>query len=81
MHLFYCFDSKRNVINLFNREVFIVFRIDLVMKKRGQLVWQELAPWIIGVGVLVLVVILYLTLSEKGQGAIQFLKDSLRFRG
>ena len=48
-------------------------------KKRGQLVWDNLIPWIIGVAVLVLMFVLYLILTEKGQSAINFLKNIFRF--
>lgn len=50
------------------------------MEKRGQLIWQELAPWIIGIGVLVLSLILYMILTDKGTGLIGYLKNLFRFR-
>ena len=46
--------------------------------KRGQ-VWETLIPWIIGVGVLVLVVLIFMILSGKGQGAIEYFKNLVRF--
>ncbi|HVY01254.1 MAG TPA: hypothetical protein VHA12_00630 [Candidatus Nanoarchaeia archaeon] len=45
--------------------------------KRGQ-VWETLVPWIIGIGVLILMIILYMTLSGKGNGAIDYIKNMLR---
>lgn len=47
--------------------------------KRGQ-VWETLIPWIIGIGVLILMIILYLTLNGKGEGAISYLKNLLAAR-
>jgi len=35
------------------------------MKKRAQLVWDNLIPWIIGLGVLVLGFLIYLILNGK----------------
>src|SRR3989338_699014 len=51
----------------------------LMSKKRGQLVWDNLIPWIIGIAVLVLMFVLYFILSGKGQSAITFLKNLFRF--
>ena len=50
-----------------------------VMRKRGQLEWDALIPWLIGIGVLILVLILYFGLSGKGQAALTYLKSLLRF--
>jgi len=47
--------------------------------KKGQLVWDELIPWIIGIGVLVLGFVLYFILSGKGAGLIDYLKNIFRF--
>ena len=49
------------------------------MKKRGQ-IWDTLIPWIIGIGILVLTLILYLILSEKGANAIEYFKNLIKFR-
>lgn len=46
--------------------------------KKGQ-IWQTLIPWIIGIAVLILVVIVFLILSGKGQGAIEYFKNLVRF--
>lgn len=43
--------------------------------RKGQLVWNNLIPWIIGFGVLALGVVLYLILTEKGRSAINALKN------
>ena len=48
------------------------------VNKKGQ-VWQTLIPWIIAVAFLVLGFILYVILSGKGQGAINFFKNLVRF--
>jgi len=50
-----------------------------MIRKRGQLVWDKLIPWIIAVGVLVLMLFLYFILSEKGGEVIEFLKSLFRF--
>lgn len=41
--------------------------------------WDTLIPWMIAFGVLVLMLLLYLILSGKVDGAIQYFKDLLRF--
>jgi hypothetical protein len=46
--------------------------------KKGQ-TWETLIPWIIAIGVLVLMFVLYLILSGKGQAALTFIKNLLRF--
>ncbi len=48
------------------------------MKKKGQL-WDTLIPWIIGIAVLILVILIYVLLDERGRGAIEFFKNLLRF--
>ena len=48
------------------------------MNKRG-LELEVLGKWIIGLVVLVIVILAILVLSGKGQGAIEFLKNFLRF--
>ncbi len=50
-----------------------------MIDKRGELVWDELIPWIIGLVVLALIFVLYFTLSGKGQGIIDYLKSLFRF--
>ncbi len=49
------------------------------MDKRGQLGFGELVPWIIAIGVLVLMVILYAAFNDKGSSIIDFLKNMWRF--
>jgi hypothetical protein len=46
--------------------------------KRG-LVWQTLIPWIIVLVVLVLILIIYSTINDKGTGAIEYFKNLWRF--
>jgi len=50
-----------------------------MMEKKGQLEWDTLIPWIIGIIILVLVFFLYEILYGKGTGALGFLKNLLRF--
>lgn len=49
------------------------------MDKKGELEWDTLVPWLIGVLFLVLAIIGYIILKGKGQGAIDFINDLLRF--
>ena len=49
-----------------------------VRGKKGQ-IWDTLIPWIIGAGVLVLVIILYIVLRGKGSGALEYIKNIIRF--
>ncbi|MEK6924958.1 MAG: hypothetical protein AABW71_01830 [Nanoarchaeota archaeon] len=51
------------------------------MKKRGQLGFSELVPWIIAIGALVLVIILYIAFNDKGSSIIESLKNMWRFGG
>lgn len=44
------------------------------MKRKGELAFDSLIPWIIGIGVLVLVLVIFLGLKDKGVGAIDYLK-------
>lgn len=46
--------------------------------KKGELVWDELIPWLLALMVLALVIIVYMILSGKGQGYIDYIKDVLR---
>jgi len=48
------------------------------MKKKG-LVWGTIIPWLIALGVLVLMIILYIALTNKGQNALDFIKNLIRF--
>ncbi|MBI2632232.1 hypothetical protein HYW75_04465 [Candidatus Pacearchaeota archaeon] len=47
--------------------------------KRGELVWDKLISWIIAIMVLILLVVVYMILSGKGQGYIDYIKNVLRF--
>ena len=61
--------------------VFICLILWLYMRgksKKGQ-VWETLIPWIIGIAVLAMVLIVFLILSGKGQGAIEYFKNLVRF--
>jgi len=49
------------------------------MGKKGELVFDELIPWIIALGVIILVLILYFVLSGKGNAALDFFKNMWRF--
>jgi len=49
-----------------------------MMKKRG-IIWQTLIPWIIVLGDIILVFILYFALSGKLGSMGEFLKTWLRF--
>ena len=46
--------------------------------KKGQ-IWSTLIPWIIAVVALVLIAILFLGLSGKLSGAINYFKNLVRF--
>jgi hypothetical protein len=47
--------------------------------RKGQ-VFETLTPWIIGIFVLGLVLIFYFILKDKGVGALEFLKNLIKFR-
>jgi hypothetical protein len=49
-----------------------------MLKKRGQM-WDTLIPWLIALGVLVLILILYGVLTGKGGAAIDYFRTILRF--
>jgi hypothetical protein len=49
------------------------------IKKRGELTWDTLAPWVISLGVLILALIIYGLLSGKGTGALDYFKQFWRF--
>lgn len=48
-------------------------------ERKGQ-VFETLTPWIIGLVVLVLVLMFYLILKGKGDGAISFFKNIIKYR-
>ncbi len=49
------------------------------MGKKGELVFGNLIPWIIALVALAFILVLYFTLSEKGNSAIDFFKNLWRF--
>jgi hypothetical protein len=49
------------------------------MNKKAAFEFDELLPWIIGIGVLVLIVSIYVILTGKAEDSINFLKDIFRF--
>ncbi len=49
------------------------------MGKKGELTFDELIPWIIVLGVLAVILILYFTLGEKGATLLDNLKRIARF--
>ena len=48
-------------------------------EKEGDVVWEHVIAWIIGVVVLVVFIFLYFALTGKATGAADFLKNLLRF--
>ncbi|NCN98686.1 hypothetical protein GW923_00685 [Candidatus Pacearchaeota archaeon] len=48
------------------------------MKKKG-VVWDHLVPWIIGVGLLILGLVIYALFSDNATGFAGFIKNLLRF--
>lgn len=49
------------------------------MAKKGELVFDEMIPWIITIGVIIMVLILYFVLKGKGDNALSFFKQLWRF--
>ena len=49
--------------------------MNIKKRNKGQLVWDNLIPWIIGIAVLVLGMIVYLVISGKMNSAAAFLKN------
>ena len=49
------------------------------MRKRGELVFDELIPWLIAIGVLVILLVLYKLFWDKGSSALDFFKNMWRF--
>jgi hypothetical protein len=50
------------------------------MRKRG-IIWDSLVPWIIGVAVLVVVVLVIMVLKDRGVAAVDFFNKFRRFGG
>ncbi len=48
--------------------------------KKGELIWDELIPWLIGAIVLALFIFVYIILSGKGHEYIDYMKNVLRIR-
>jgi hypothetical protein len=67
-----------NTKGIFNSLAFIFYK-KKKMNKKGQLVWDQLIPWIIAIGVLVLALVLFFILSGKGESAIDYIKGLFRF--
>lgn len=55
-----------------------MFGLKKIGKKKGQ-VWGTLIPWVIAIAVLILSFILYAIIYGKGEGALDFFKNLLRF--
>ena len=51
------------------------------MKKKGELTFDTLIPWIIALGALFLIILLIVASKGKGEGIINYLKDLWRFGG
>ena len=49
------------------------------MDKKGDVEFDELIPWIIVIGVIVLMFILYLIFKDKGTNALDWLRQIWRF--
>lgn len=49
-----------------------------MFRKKG-MIWDTLLPWLIGVGVLVLMFVAYFILTGKGNGIIDYIKNIFRF--
>ena len=49
------------------------------MGKKGELTTDNLVPWIIALGVLILIFVLYSVLSGKGNNALSWIKQIWRF--
>ena len=47
--------------------------------KKGELTFDTLIPWVIAIGLLVLIILSYIILSGKGTSALTYLKDLFRF--
>jgi hypothetical protein len=50
-----------------------------IKEKKGDLEFDTLIPWMIGIGVLVLMGVLYFTISGKGSSAWDAIKNIWRF--
>ncbi|MDP4039383.1 MAG: hypothetical protein Q8P57_02280 [Candidatus Pacearchaeota archaeon] len=47
--------------------------------KKGELTFEVLIPWLIGIGVLILMIALYFILNGKGVSAADYFKNLWRF--
>ena len=50
-----------------------------MVAKKGDIEIDTLIPWLIGLVVLAILIVLYMTLNDKGGGAISFLKNIIKF--
>lgn len=50
-----------------------------MIAKKGDIEIDTLIPWIIGIAVLAVLLVLYGVLNDKGGGAISFLKNLIKF--
>jgi len=51
----------------------------MVLGKKGDVVWDHVTVWILALIVLAVIILLYFALTDKASGAVQFLKNLLRF--
>lgn len=51
----------------------------VIRGKKGDVTWDHVIPWLLGLLVLVLIIFLYMALNDKATGAGQMLKNLLRF--
>ena len=51
----------------------------MIQRKKGDVEWDHLIPWILGLLVLAVVIFLYFALSGRATGAVEFMKNFMRF--
>ena len=51
----------------------------MALGKEGDVVWDHLTVWILALVALAVILFLYFALTDKASGAVQFLKNLLRF--
>jgi len=49
-----------------------------MLRKKG-MIWDTLLPWLIGVGVLILMFVAYFILTGKGNSIVDYIKNFFRF--
>ena len=52
---------------------------EFLNRKKGAVTWNELIPWVIGIVVLALMIMLYFIFGSKGAGALEYIKNLFRF--